>query len=156
MKSWWGVVALVAAVGCGHAKSTERVNGNGSGKDSSGPDGGHASSREESKGSHDVPPHDESGVVLAGEHANPKPEIQKPGHPPVASHADQLLEPGAEKKIRDKLAGGHYLPSNDAPLAEGLKKFQAAHDMPATGIADTETVRRLGLDPGQIFRDASH
>ena len=156
MKSWWGVLTVVAALGCGHAKTTERVNGGGSGKDSNGPDGGHASSGEESKRSHDEPPHDESGVVLAGEHAQPKPAIQKPGHAPVASHADQLLEPGAEKKIRDKLAGGHYLPSDDAPITEGLKKFQAAHGMPATGVADTETVRRLGLDPGQIFRDSGH
>ena len=80
MKSWWAAVAVVAALGCGHAKSTERVNGSGSGKDSNGPDGGHASSREESKGSHDEPPHDESGVVLAGEHAHSKPE-SKLGQP---------------------------------------------------------------------------
>jgi hypothetical protein len=153
MKSWWGALAVVAALGCGHAKSTERVSG--SGKDDNGSADEHASNGEAGKGNHDEPPHDGSGAV-AGEHAHAKPEIQKPGHPPVASHADQLLEPGAEKKIRDKLAGGHYLPSEDAPLAEGLKKFQAAHDMPATGVADTETVRRLGLDPGQIFRDAGH
>jgi hypothetical protein len=115
---------LVTALGCAHAKTTD----------------GEPKSPEASQ------PSEPSGTT------NELP--RKPGHPPVATHADDLLKPGAEEKIRRKLAAGGYLSGGaDAPLADGVRKFQAAHDMPATGVPDHETVRRLGLDPAEIFRD---
>jgi hypothetical protein len=37
-------------------------------------------------------------------------------------------------------------------MSDGLRRFQRAHDLPATGIPDHQTVKDLGLDPDQIFR----
>lgn len=75
---------------------------------------------------------------------------------PVAASPEGLLAPGAEAQIRDKLATGGYLDRNDehASLAAGVRKFQQAHDLPETGIADHQTVKALGLDPGRIFKHA--
>jgi murein L,D-transpeptidase YcbB/YkuD len=40
-------------------------------------------------------------------------------------------------------------------MRDGIRRFQRAHDLPATGVADNETVKSLGLDPDQIFRKAA-
>ena len=85
-----------------------------------------------------------------------------PGNPdavPVATAPGALLVPGAEEKIRERLVAAGFLAgdakSSDASMREGLRRFQRAKDLPATGIADHETVKRLGLDPDQIFRQAT-
>ena len=81
---------------------------------------------------------------------------RNPADVPVASAPSGLLKPGAEEKIRDKLgadgekagrAGGESAGS----MGAALKKFPAAHDLPATGKPDMETVRKLGLNPDDIF-----
>lgn len=78
---------------------------------------------------------------------------------PVATAPEGLLAPGAEKKIRERLADDGFIAkdadSNDAAMREGLRRFQTAHDLPATGMPDQETVKRLGLDADQIFRKAT-
>jgi hypothetical protein len=75
---------------------------------------------------------------------------------PVATAPAGLLVPGADEKIRERLVAGGFLPrdakSSDAAMREGLKRFQRAKDLPATGVPDHETVKRLGLDPDQTFR----
>jgi Putative peptidoglycan binding domain len=75
---------------------------------------------------------------------------------PVATAPAGLLVPGAADKIRERLVAGGFLPrdakSSDAAMREGLKRFQRAKDLPATGVPDHETVKRLGLDPDQTFR----
>ena len=54
------------------------------------------------------------------------------------------------------MAGGFLgRDASDAAKRQGLRRFQRAHDLPATGVADHETVKRLGLDPDQIFRQAT-
>jgi hypothetical protein len=78
---------------------------------------------------------------------------------PVATAPDVLLKPGAEDKIRERLAAGSYVDRDDkesaGALRQGIRRFQKEHDLPATGVADHETVKRLGLDPNQIFRQAT-
>jgi hypothetical protein len=78
---------------------------------------------------------------------------------PVATAPDVLLKPGADDKIRERLKVGGYVDRDDkesaGALRQGIRRFQKEHDLPATGVADHETVKRLGLDPNQIFRQAA-
>jgi hypothetical protein len=85
-----------------------------------------------------------------------------PGHPeeiPVATRPEALLAPGADNDIRDKLAERGFLKegagTSQSATREGLRRFQRAEDLPATGVADQETVKRLGLDPEKVFRKAT-
>jgi hypothetical protein len=77
-------------------------------------------------------------------------------HELVSPRPDNLLAPGAEEEIRNKLKTAGFLGAGDAKvsLTDGLRRFQAARDLPATGVADHETVRKLGLDPEEVFRKA--
>ena len=133
-----GIVAIAVALacGCGHAKSTD-------------------------KGTSEAPPQEEAKQA--------KPRAASEGHAkqhgdahagkrddvPVSTTPGGLLAPGAEDKIRERLAADGFLPgdgkSSEAAQREGLKRFQRAKDLPATGVPDHETVKRLGLDPNQIF-----
>ena len=65
-----------------------------------------------------------------------------------------LLAPGADDKIRDKLAAAGFAAKGKS-TDEALRRFQRANDLPATGIPDHETVKKLGLDPNDIFRAAA-
>jgi hypothetical protein len=121
------VLLVLAALGCAHAKTT---------------DGESKPTEATSTGANGGEPHDRASELP-----------RKPGHPPVSTHAEDLLKPGAEDKIRRKLVAGHYLSGGaDTPIAGGLRKFQEEKNLPATGIPDHETIRRLGLDPADIFR----
>lgn len=73
---------------------------------------------------------------------------------PVATAPDVLLAPGAEDKIRERLASEGYLDDKESKGATraGIRRFQKEHDLPTTGVADHETVKKLGLNPDQIFR----
>lgn len=118
------LVAASTLLGCGHAKTT-------------------AKPPVEER----TPPTDES------ESAKPPPA--HPHETPVVEDPTNLLAPGGEAEIRKKLVEGGYLDdSGSRSLEGGLRKFQSAKDLPATGIPDHETVRRLGLDPDKIFRRA--
>jgi glucose/arabinose dehydrogenase len=84
------------------------------------------------------------------------PAAETPKSVPVAATPEGLLAPGAEQKIHDKLSAGGFLKeaTHDSTGA-ALRRFQAAHDLPATGVPDHETVRRLGLKPDDLFRKAA-
>jgi hypothetical protein len=72
---------------------------------------------------------------------------------PVATAPDVLLAPGAEDKIRERLASEGYLKGDEkGSTSAGIRRFQKEHDLPTTGVADHETVKKLGLNPDQIFR----
>ena len=75
---------------------------------------------------------------------------------PVATAPDVLLAPGGEDKIRERLASEGYLDGDDkeskGTTRAGIRRFQKEHDLPATGVADHETVKKLGLNPHQVFR----
>jgi len=78
---------------------------------------------------------------------------------PVATAPDALLKPGADDKIRERLGAGGFLPrdakASEGSMRDGLRRFQKANDLPATGVPDHETVKKLGLDPDQTFRKAT-
>jgi hypothetical protein len=87
---------------------------------------------------------------------------------PVATSAAGLLKPGAEKQIDDKLAAGGFLRRSDdaggttgskddgqrsaSSRSEALRRFQEKNNLPATGMPDHETVRKLGLNPNDMFK----
>jgi hypothetical protein len=83
----------------------------------------------------------------------------KPDAVPVATAPEALLKPGAEDKIRERLIAGGFIDRDEkesgAAMRRGLRRFQKEHDLPATGVADHQTVKGLGLDPDQIFRQAT-
>jgi peptidoglycan hydrolase-like protein with peptidoglycan-binding domain len=143
MKERWPIVVIATALvtACAHTKSTDQGAG------SNDKDGG----TEEAKATKPEPK--SSGSREAGE-----PGGGKRSGVPLATAPEALLAPGAEKKIRERLVAGGFLArdaESDAATREGLRRFQRAKDLPATGVADQETVRRLGLDPDEIFRKAS-
>jgi len=139
----WPIAVLATAlgVGCAHTKTTDQ-----GAAESNNQDGG----TEEAKATKPEPTRRgprESREQGGGTH----------GGVPLATAPGALLAPGAEKKIRERLAADGFLArdaESDAAMGEGLRRFQRAKDLPATGVADQETVRRLGLDPDEIFRKA--
>ena len=76
-----------------------------------------------------------------------------------ASGTAKAKEPGADHDIRGKLAERGFLKegaaTSQSSTREAIRRFQHAEDLPATGIADQETVKRLGLDPEKVFRKAT-
>ncbi len=72
----------------------------------------------------------------------------------MATAPEALLAPGADHEIRQRLVAGGFLArdASDAATREGIRRFQRAQDLPATGVPDAETVKRLGLDPDKTFR----
>ena len=84
------------------------------------------------------------------------PTGEQPKGTPLAQAPEGLLTPGAEQKIHDKLSAGGFMKGDaNASTGAALRRFQAEHDLPSTGVPDHETVRRLGLNPGDLFRKAA-
>jgi peptidoglycan hydrolase-like protein with peptidoglycan-binding domain len=84
-----------------------------------------------------------------------------PGTPPLFASPEAALAPEGVDRIQEKLVSGGELEENEASghlddaTKRALAAFQKKHNVPATGIPDDTTVRKLGLDPGAIFRKAS-
>ncbi|HEX4405457.1 MAG TPA: peptidoglycan-binding domain-containing protein [Polyangia bacterium] len=75
----------------------------------------------------------------------------------ISTSPGALLKPGAAKLIQEKLSQQGDLegdPSSDLDgrARSALAKFQRRHDLPATGLPDDATVRKLGLAPEAVFR----
>jgi hypothetical protein len=77
-----------------------------------------------------------------------------PHQAPVVERPEALLAPGAEDDIRAKLKGAGFLDGESTSLEGAIRKFQVTQDLPATGVVDHQTARKLGLDPARVFRHA--
>ena len=136
--------AIALAGGCAHTKTTDERHQQGS--------------REE-EATRRPKPRAAAGEAARGErHAQSAPRATATPFP-WPPRPGRLLVPGAERQ--DSRAPGSRAAfsagdakSSDAAMREGLRRFQRAKDLPATGMPDHETVKRLGLDPDQIFRQA--
>jgi len=128
------VLAVIGLAGCGHAKTTDE-----------GKPAQESEAAPESDAKAKTP---EPARKRASEPAS------KPEDVPVSTSPGGLLAPGADDKIRDKLASAGFAAEGKSSK-EALRRFQRANDLPATGIPDHETVKKLGLDPDQIFRAAT-
>jgi hypothetical protein len=127
-------LALIGLAACGHAKTTDE----GTPAAESGP----TSHREKN-----------AGKRAPARQGSAEP-ASTPGDVPVSTSPAGLLAPGADDKIRDKLAAAGYAAEGKS-TKEALRRFQKANDLPATGMPDNETVKKLGLDPSEIFRAAT-
>lgn len=127
----WLALAIVD-IGCAHAKTTETVQ---------------PTVAEEPPATERVPRKPQ---------AAPAGEKPKGLTTPLAGEPLGLLRPGAEQEIHDKLSAGGFMKENAKGSTQAaLRRFQAEHDLPATGTPDHETVRRLGLNPDDLFRKAA-
>jgi peptidoglycan hydrolase-like protein with peptidoglycan-binding domain len=125
------LLAIAASAGCGHTKSVESPS-------------------------------------KANKEEAPKPAAPAPssaGRPgeeiPVAESPAALFKPGGVRDIERKLAAAglldrqHETGKLDESTRRALRRFQDQKNLPATGVPDEETVKKLGLDPKQIFRSAA-
>jgi hypothetical protein len=101
----------LAFVGCAHAKTTEPAQPEAAEKPSS---------------AERAPRTGKLRVAPTGE---------QPKTTPLAQTPEGLLMPGAEQKIRDKLSAGGFMKEDaNASTGAALRRFQAAHDRPASPI----------------------
>lgn len=150
-----GVTAVVALAGCGHARSVEDPAAAAEQK-----------SEKAGKAANDTPPSDRQRARAAKSEAKSEGKSgvadKQPGPSeiPVSSSPAGQLEDGAVKKIQDRLVAKDFLKPDqesgelDERTTEGLRKFQKSRDLASTGTPDQETIRKLGLDPNEIFRAA--
>ncbi len=105
-------------------------------------------------------------VVVAGCHAHtvqgkqttmetPPKEPQVSSERPVRTTPGGMLDPQAMKKVQEALdKHGVQTPSSgqlDDATQAALRRFQGREHMAKTGMPDYDTLRRLGLDPKQIY-----
>jgi hypothetical protein len=128
---------VLLAVACAHPHRAENASQEASGGERAAADAGPASEASPAANSK------ASGNVLGGSGG-----VTDPSGTPLGTSENALLQPGAERQVREKLG----LPEHGGSLHQPLMKFQREHDLPATGILDHATARALGLDPDQIFR----
>jgi hypothetical protein len=86
----------------------------------------------------------------------PKPRETGTLETPVPRTPAAAIEPGQLRQIQARLAqrkllGQHESGTLDPPTEEALRRLQHDEDLPETGLPDHETVRKLGLDPDQVF-----
>lgn len=83
-------------------------------------------------------------------------EPTQPGQPPLSSSPKGILEPGAVRKIQKALEEkGYGIAANgvlEGPTETQLQAFQKKEHLPETGLPDQETLRKLGLNPEDIYR----
>ncbi len=130
------VVSIAAAFGCGHTRSVSDT------------DNKEKTKAESKKADEKIKPKAAQVAERTAEGV------------PLATSPAGLLKPGAERKIQEKLASDGLLKSEkrgelDEPTRAALRRFQDSHDLPATGLPDHETIRRLGLDPNDLFSSKS-
>ena len=86
----------------------------------------------------------------------------EPGAPMLATSPAGTLRPEALREIqrrltsRGLLAGEHKAGALDEATRNALRDLQRDSDLPATGVPDDATVRKLGLDPAHVFVAAGH
>ncbi len=144
MKRCAPLIAALLAAGCSHTKHVEEG------------EGGEGSAQ----ASQSAQPTEKEGGPAAQARAARRP--QKPGRPPLAASPGGLFAPGGVEQIQKALASRGYLDLGSAKLGDidaetsaAVRKFQSDEGIARTGNPDHETVRRLGLDPDQLFRKSS-
>jgi hypothetical protein len=143
MRSFLSMIAALSLCACFHARRVEK------------PDEGAATSSGEGE-----QPTRKEGRRAGSVARRARPE--EPGRLPLAASPEGLLVPGGVEKVQEALAARGYLDLDsaergkiDVATSAALRKFQADQGIARTGNPDHETVRRLGLDPGALFRKSA-
>ncbi len=85
------------------------------------------------------------------------------GRPAVAADPAGLMRRGSAKRIEEALHSKGYLRESSAKESANdltpeatvaLRRFQRDQGLAATGAPDRETLRRLGLDPQEVYGTA--
>jgi peptidoglycan hydrolase-like protein with peptidoglycan-binding domain len=123
------LTALLALVGCAHAKKTEKQPAN--------------TTNGTERPSEDI------GVRIP----------EAPGRPPLAATPEAMFVEGGVAKIQHALEQNGLLKDHetgklDEETTAAVRKFQERSGIAATGVPDHETIVKLGLDPNQLFRHA--
>ena len=123
--------AVAALASCGHTHGVEP--------------------NEPTTGRREVSRPDEQASVPKRQRAAPSSDIE------IASTPAALLKPGGARAIQDRLVHSGDLTGEPSGELDGathaaLARFQRAHDLPATGVPDDATVKKLGLDVRKVFR----
>lgn len=135
-RRWTRYALAMALLACAHAKTTDAQR-----QDQAAPESESAMPRAKTESGSN-----KTRVPLSD---------KEPKSIPVVAHAEGLLKPGAEQRIRDKLSEGGWLAERKASTDAALRRFQDSHDLPATGMPDHQTIRMLGLNPDEVFRKAA-
>ncbi len=101
-----------------------------------------------------------SGGERREKHAEKKKDARaptEPGRPPLATSPEGLMVPGAVTKLQRALGDRGFLPAHetgdlDEETSAALRRFQEQEGLARTGAPDRETLRKLGLDPKDVFR----
>jgi putative peptidoglycan binding protein len=93
-------------------------------------------------------------AVSPAEESPPSPlRINSPR--PVATTPEGLIKPGGiakmQRALREKGLDAPQTDKLDEQTKSALLDFQKREKLPATGLPDYVTVRKLGLDPNDIF-----
>lgn len=150
------ILALAAPLACGHARQVDQA--------------------EDRKPAINPPPGD--GTAPRAERAPIAPNFAPKGEarkdekdvddarnaedrpPPLATSPAGLLEPGAVKRIQERLHERGFLPEHarsgklDGRTRKALRELQKKHNLPVTGAPDDLTLQKLGLDAGDLARSA--
>ena len=84
----------------------------------------------------------------------------EPGRPELSTTPAGLMLDGGPLKIQQALEAKGYLAKGratgvlDEETSGALRRFQEAEKLARTGAPDRETIRRLGLSVGEVFRRA--
>lgn len=85
------------------------------------------------------------------------------GRPGVAADPSGLMRAGSAKRIEEALRSKGYLRESSAKASANeltteatiaLRRFQRDEGLAATGAPDRETLRRLGIDPQDVYSTA--
>jgi hypothetical protein len=136
---WLGTLALAGTIGCAHTKTTD--------------DGTPQETQEKNEKETNEGEAKKAAKKPAATPGTSHGKAADRDGVPIATAPGGLLAEGGEQKIRKRLvAEGCLADDAKGSLSDGLRQCQKAHDLPATGIADHATVKALGLNPDEIFR----
>jgi hypothetical protein len=138
------VVAACLASGCRHARHVEEPAAEGASEHAK---AGAANGHEEEQG--------------GGREATRARVPPRAGRPAVSASPEGLMNPGSARRIQEALKARGLLagePSGelDEPTSAALRRFQQTQDLAQTGAPDRETLRRLGVDPQEVYRTVPH
>jgi hypothetical protein len=144
-----GLASFCLAAGCRHAQTVE--DGKGEEKEAKA-DPSKKATKKSARGT--------GGAGQTGTTSENKKDERaptEPGRPPLATSPEGLLVPGGVSKIQSALGERGFLENHrsdslDSQTSAALRKFQEKEGLARTGAPDRETLRKLGLDPQELFR----